>query len=121
LWLVLENVVSNAIQAMPDGGTTTVRTRLDDADGGCHVSIEVSDTGHGMDERVLERAMDPFFTTRPSGTGLGLSIVQRIMEAHGGQVNLRSKPGEGTTASLRLPVPSRAELQSPRPPIDSDA
>jgi two-component system sensor histidine kinase HydH len=57
-----------------------------------------------MDEKVLSRAMDPFFSTHPSGTGLGLSIVQRIMEAHGGAVRLASQPGEGTSVTLFLPL-----------------
>lgn len=104
LWLVLDNVVSNAIQAMPEGGTTRIRVGPGELNGGPSVRIEVRDTGHGMDEKVLSRAMDPFFTTRPSGTGLGLSIVQRIMEAHGGRVALASRPGEGTTVTLTLPA-----------------
>jgi len=56
-----------------------------------------------MDETVLERALHPFFTTRPSGTGLGLPIVQRIVEAHGGRLELESQPGVGTTARVLIP------------------
>jgi signal transduction histidine kinase len=67
------------------------------------VNIAISDTGHGMDQAVLERALHPFFTTRPSGTGLGLPIVQRIVEAHGGRLELESKPGVGTTARVLIP------------------
>ena len=104
LWIVLDNVVSNAIQAMPDGGSTRVVVAPGALAGESAVSIEVHDSGHGMDERVISRAMDPFFTTRPSGTGLGLSIVQRIMEAHGGAVKLDSHPGEGTTVTLLIPT-----------------
>jgi signal transduction histidine kinase len=67
------------------------------------VRIDVIDEGHGMESDVLERAKDPFFTTRPSGTGLGLPIVQRIMAAHGGELRLSSEQGKGTTASLLIP------------------
>ena len=104
LWIVLDNVISNAIQAMPGGGTTRVILAPGSVGGDNAVCIEVQDSGHGMDDKVISRAMDPFFTTRPSGTGLGLSIVQRIMEAHGGSVQLRSRPGEGTTVKLLIPT-----------------
>ena len=106
LWIVLDKVISNAIQAMPEGGTTRVILAPSSVGGDNAVCIEVQDSGHGMDDKVISRAMDPFFTTRPSGTGLGLSIVQRIMEAHGGSVQLRSRPGEGTTVTLLIPTGS---------------
>ncbi|MBN1612261.1 MAG: hypothetical protein JW940_36855 [Polyangiaceae bacterium] len=104
LGLALDNVVSNSIQAMPGGGTIRIVVRKDQLNGAPCARIEVRDTGHGMDEKVLSRAMDPFFTTHPSGTGLGLPIVQRIMEAHGGAVRLASQPGEGTSVTLLLPL-----------------
>ncbi|MFH1537567.1 MAG: ATP-binding protein, partial [bacterium] len=70
--------------------------------------ISVSDTGAGMPPEVLPRIFDPFFTTKSTeeGTGLGLSIVYRIIEAHGGEINVKSAPGESTTFHIHLPVAS---------------
>ncbi|HEX9622299.1 MAG TPA: HAMP domain-containing sensor histidine kinase, partial [Polyangiaceae bacterium] len=65
--------------------------------------FDVQDSGPGMEKSVLERAMDPFFTTRPSGTGLGLSIVRRIVQAHGGTLVLVSDAGQGTIARVVIP------------------
>jgi signal transduction histidine kinase len=104
LGLALDNVLSNSVQSMPNGGSIRIAVRRGELNGAPCARIEVRDTGCGMDEKVLSRAMDPFFTTHPSGTGLGLSIVQRIMEAHGGAVRLASQPGEGTTVTLLLPL-----------------
>ncbi|HZI10759.1 MAG TPA: ATP-binding protein [Myxococcus sp.] len=98
----LENLVRNACEAMPKGGTLTVRTLRDGAD----VAVEVEDTGEGMDARTRERAFDDFFTTKASGSGLGLAFVRRVVEAHGGQVALTSREGHGTVVRLRLPVSS---------------
>jgi signal transduction histidine kinase len=103
LRLVFDNLVGNACQAMPEGGTVKIivgEGRLNEKR--C-VKIEIIDHGHGMDESVLKRAVDPFFTTRPSGTGLGLPIVQRIVQAHGGVLQMESEPQQGTTARLLLP------------------
>ncbi len=99
---VFMNLCLNAVDAMPQGGTITVRTRRDGPD---HLIAEVSDTGMGMPADVLEKALDPFFTTKPQGqgTGLGLSIVFGTVKAHGGTVDIRSAPGEGTTVVMRLP------------------
>jgi signal transduction histidine kinase len=104
LKLAIQNLIDNCRQAMPDGGTITLRAaaaRTVDVPG---VRIEISDGGQGMDSHTLHRAMDPFFTTRPSGTGLGLPITGRIIEAHGGEVDVRSRTGEGTTVSLFIPA-----------------
>jgi signal transduction histidine kinase len=97
---VIENLLRNAIEAMPSGGTVVVRTTAD----GDGVVLSVEDTGCGMDARTQERAFDDFFTTKPQGTGLGLAFVRRIVEAHGGAVTLASKPGRGTIIRVRLPA-----------------
>jgi signal transduction histidine kinase len=100
--LVFDNLVENACQAMKTG-TVRVVVEEDELDGIPMVRMDVIDRGQGMESEILERAKDPFFTTRPSGTGLGLPIVQRIMAAHGGEIRLSSSEGKGTTASLFIP------------------
>lgn len=104
LRLVFDNLVSNAFQAMPDGGMVEIAVGEATRGEEPFVRIDIIDQGHGMDEQVLARATDPFYTTRPSGTGLGLPIVQRIVEAHGGQLEIDSTPGQGTKVSLFLPL-----------------
>lgn len=108
----LMNLCVNAVDAMPQGGTLTIRTRRD----GEQVELSVEDTGTGMPEEVQARALDPFFTTKPQGqgTGLGLPIVYRVVQAHGGDLALQSTPGQGTTLRLRLPAAS-GEAPAPAP------
>jgi two-component system sensor histidine kinase HydH len=101
----LENVLRNAYEAMPGGGTVTVRTeRVDDGSGGVAVSVE--DEGEGMDARLLERAADEFFTTKATGSGLGLSFAERVALVHGGTLRLTSRAGKGTVVRLSLPSSS---------------
>ena len=99
----LMNLCINAVDAMPEGGALTLRTH----DGGGElVEISVTDTGCGMPTEVVEKALDPFFTTKPEGkgTGLGLSIVYGTVKAHRGRMELQSQPGHGTTVRLWLPA-----------------
>lgn len=111
--LVFDNLVENACQAMKLGGTVQIMVHRGQLRGEPAVRIEISDSGQGMEQGVRERALDPFFTTRPSGTGLGLPIVHRIIEAHGGEIQLESAEGQGTTVTLLLPLgPPPEELQS---------
>jgi signal transduction histidine kinase len=115
--LVFDNLVENACQAMKAGGTVRIVVHRGQLRGEGAVRIEISDSGNGMEQGVRERALDPFFTTRPSGTGLGLPIVHRIVEAHGGEIQLDSEEGQGTTVTLLLPLgPPPEELQSPGVP-----
>lgn len=99
---VLINLVVNAMQAMPDGGTLTVRTGC--FDGG--VLFAVEDTGHGMSEQVAGQIFTPFFTTKGSGqgTGLGLPVAHGIVAAHGGSIHVDSRLGEGSRFEIRLPL-----------------
>jgi signal transduction histidine kinase len=94
------NLVLNALQATPAGGAIAIETGGDAR----ALEVRVRDTGQGIGEAVLPRVFDAFFTTREGGTGLGLPIARRIVEAHGGTLLLRSHEGEGTVATLSLPV-----------------
>jgi signal transduction histidine kinase len=96
---MLSNVVSNAYQAMPEGGSVHVGATSDDGS----VEIVVRDNGPGLGPAAQVRAFDPFFTTKAQGTGLGLSIVQRMAEAHGGSVALENQEGGGARVVIRLP------------------
>jgi len=96
---VLTNLIFNAVDAMPKGGTITIRTRRE----GEQVVLEVSDTGTGMTEEVRRRCLEPFFSTKGErGTGLGLAIVYGILQRHGGSVDIESEVGKGTTFVIRL-------------------
>ncbi|MEO1774753.1 MAG: ATP-binding protein [Pseudomonadota bacterium] len=96
------NLVLNARDAMPNGGVLTIETAA--ADG--HVQIRIKDTGHGMTAAEKERALDPFFTTKPpgEGTGMGLSTVEGFVLQSGGTLNIATAPGDGTTVTLSFPV-----------------
>ena len=111
----LMNLCVNALDAMPDGGTLALRTR--NAEPGW-VELEVRDSGVGMPKEVLAKAMDPFFTTKAhgKGTGLGLSLAYSTAKAHGGTLLLRSEPGQGTAATLRLPLYAGPDRPSQMPP-----
>ncbi len=94
----LINVVKNAIESMHKGGELTVSTR----DGDSYVSIEVTDTGTGIDEKDMEHIFSPFFSTKETGSGLGLAMTKKIIEETGGSVEVYSKKGQGTTMALLL-------------------
>ena len=95
---VLRNLILNAIDAMPEGGTLTVRTSA--LEGG--VRLEVSDTGQGLTPEESSRLFTPYYTTKTHGTGLGLAIVQSVVSDHQGRVSVESAPGKGTTFLIEL-------------------
>ena len=108
----LLNLAINARDAMPAGGTLRLSS-YQEAEKGL-VAIEVSDSGHGMDEEVRERLFDPFFTTKAgSGSGLGLSSVYGFVKQSGGDIRLRSAPGEGSSFTLLLPQAQAASAPEP--------
>jgi signal transduction histidine kinase len=97
----LTNLIFNAVDAMPSGGTIAVGTHSD----GASVRIDISDTGTGMTEEEKSRCLEPFFTTKGEhGTGLGLAVVYGIIQRHGGTIEITSEKGKGTTFSLLLPA-----------------
>ncbi|MFO0612006.1 MAG: response regulator [Polyangiaceae bacterium] len=101
---VVLNLVVNALDAMPDGGTIDAVVRVDaDAADGLAVVCSLSDTGKGIDPTILADVFDPFFTTKPAGTGLGLAIVRKIVEQHGGRVALKTNAVGGALVEVRLP------------------
>ena len=119
----LINLIFNAVDAMPEGGTLTLRTRL--AGGNAtlgkapamrHLLVEVSDSGVGMDEDTQRRCLEPFFTTKGErGTGLGLAMVYGMIQRHGAEIELESAVGKGTTMRLSFPVPATSGLDCRQP------
>lgn len=97
------NLLINSIQAMEGGGQLMVRTRSS----GLGVTIELIDTGPGMDEETLSKAFRAFYTTKQGGSGLGLPTARKIVEAHGGTIDIESAPGRGTKVAIWLPAPPR--------------
>jgi signal transduction histidine kinase len=103
----LGEIFSNALDAMPEGGSVTIRgyRRPDNGQPGC-VVLQIADTGKGIATQVLPSVCDPFFTTRAEGTGLGLAIAKRYVVQNGGSLDIASTPGVGTTVSITLPTSS---------------
>jgi signal transduction histidine kinase len=95
------NLMVNALEAMPEGGTLTLTVRATEHG---RIAVTVSDTGVGLDPREIERAFRPFYSTKPLGTGLGLPLVARMVVAHGGDICVDSHPGQGTTITIFLPT-----------------
>ncbi len=128
---VFMNLLLNAADAMPEGGTITLETDVvteqalpssaSNVRPGNYVRVMVADTGHGMDAKTLDRIFEPFFTTKPpgKGTGLGLSSVYGIVKSHGGHIHVTSKPLAGTTFYLYFPAVDRKEEARPAslPPL----
>jgi PAS domain S-box-containing protein len=131
LEMALLNLVLNARDAMPDGGTIEIAAREENVAAGAagglkpgrYVCLSVTDTGEGMDKATLTRAMEPFFTTKGvgRGTGLGLSMVHGMTEQSGGRFILKSRKNEGTTAELWLPLAkaAKAAREAPRAPKEA--
>ena len=110
-----QNLVLNALDAMPSGGTLTLRT----SEQGGYVRIEVADTGSGLTAEECARLFTPYYTTKHQGTGLGLAIVQSVVSDHHGSISVSSEEGRGTT--FRIELPQRQANQPAAPREDSDA
>jgi two-component system sensor histidine kinase HydH len=97
----LLNLYLNAIQAMDEGGVLSVKSTLGEEG---EIKVEIADTGAGINPNDLNKVFDPYFTTKTKGTGLGLAIVHKIIEAHNGEIRIRSAPGKGTVFTLLMPT-----------------
>ena len=98
---IFDNIVNNAIQAMPEGGTLTVKTAVEDDH---WISIAISDTGIGIPADQLEKLFEPLYTTKAKGIGLGLSIVKTLVERHNGRITVQSEKNRGTMVTVRFPL-----------------
>ncbi|HIJ96435.1 MAG TPA: sensor histidine kinase [Desulfuromonadales bacterium] len=103
------NIVINALQATPSGGSVTITSEHS----GENCDIRFRDTGSGISNDTRERIFEPFFTTKPDGTGLGLSVTKKIIEAHGGSLIVESEMGRGTTVVVCLPLQEKPEGGTP--------
>jgi len=97
---VLVNIITNAAQAMPDGGKLTIGAK----EKGKFLKVEIADTGCGIPQEVTNKIFDPLFTTRAKGIGLGLSVCKAIIERHEGHIEVESEVGKGTTFNIKLPL-----------------
>jgi len=99
---VFVNIVTNAIQAMPEGGTLTIYSRIE----GDKKAVYFRDTGVGIPKENLDKIFQPLFTTKAKGTGLGLAVCKRIVEAHEGTIEVESEVGKGTVFKVKVPIKS---------------
>jgi PAS domain S-box-containing protein len=114
---VVKNIVINAVESMPDGGTVTVGARNGGylREGGRCVEISIADTGTGIPEEHLQRIFDPYFTTKNQGSGLGLSVCYSIVKKHGGSISVESSRGKGSTFFIILPAIECSHAVEPGP------
>jgi two-component system, NtrC family, nitrogen regulation sensor histidine kinase NtrY len=105
---VFSNLVLNAMDAMPDGGTLTLRT----GEQGDNIRIEIADTGVGLKPEECERLFTPYYTSKQHGTGLGLAIVQSVISDHHGTITVESEPGHGATFKIDLPKHQSGSLRA---------
>jgi signal transduction histidine kinase len=116
LQAALVNLVKNSLEAMPDGGVLTVRTRPTRYG----VALDLIDTGCGMSEETARRMFESFFSTKHGGSGLGLPTARRVIEAHGGRIDVQSALNRGTKFTLEFPTPARLEAGAAAHPAESE-
>jgi signal transduction histidine kinase len=108
LWQAILNLIRNALEAMPTGGTLTLTTAQKPG----HIFLGIADTGKGMNDDELQHIYKPFFSTKASGTGLGLPLTQQIVTEHGGRIHCETAPDRGTTFLIELPAANAHATQS---------
>ena len=101
---VFLNLIINAAEAMPDGGTLTINSIVEESPDEERLAVYFTDTGSGIPENIQEKIFESFLTDKPEGTGLGLSIVKRIMRTHQGDVSVANSSSLGTTLRIELPL-----------------
>jgi PAS domain S-box-containing protein len=101
---ILENLVVNAFQAMPDGGALNIHGKLEVRDGRNYVSLALRDSGTGISIENMSKLFEPLFTTKPKGIGLGLAVCQKLIEANEGRIEVQSEEGKGTVFTIHLPA-----------------
>ena len=104
----LLNLIVNAVQAMPKGGTINLALLVVETE----AIIRVTDTGTGIAPEYLEKIFSPFFTTKPEGNGFGLPEVNKVIQAHGGTVEVYSQPGHGATFTIKIPIKNPAQVNA---------
>jgi signal transduction histidine kinase len=120
----LTNLIFNSVDALPDGGTLTLRTKVSDSAGTTppRVQVEVTDTGLGMDDETRRRCLEPFFTTKGDrGTGLGLAMVYGMVRRHSAELEIQSAVGQGTTMRLSFAIPAAVAIEAVQSPAPSAA
>jgi signal transduction histidine kinase len=107
---VLYNIILNAVQAMPEGGTLTITGEKSDG----NIILSVEDTGVGIPENILPKLFTPFFTTKAKGQGLGLAICKRFIEVLNGKIDVASEVGKGSKFTITIPLPTQTKtIQNP--------
>ncbi len=109
---VLVNILVNAFQAMPSGGTCRITVRMTEREETEWCELTVRDSGQGINKEDLPRLFEPFYTTKATGTGLGLAVAYRIIQDHGGMIDVASTPGQGTVVTVQLPVAGKPESRT---------
>jgi signal transduction histidine kinase len=102
-------MVKNAIDAMLNGGTLTIKSKETNGS----VDVTISDTGTGLSEETIKKLWTPLFTTKAKGMGFGLAISKRLIEAHGGSVSVKSELGKGTTFTIIIPIKQQKDTPKP--------
>ncbi len=122
---VLNNLLINAVQAMPEGGTIILRARnvvldtpYESLEPGRYVQIQVEDQGYGIPKKLLRSIFDLYFTTKEEGNGLGLAVVHSIIQKHGGHISVKSKPRQGTTFTIYLPATHKMPKEMDQDGVD---
>jgi len=113
----LNNLITNAVQAIENGGEITVQTKIEVTG---KLQIIIIDNGPGMSKRVQNQIFKPFYTTRSDGTGLGLAVVTAIANAHGGNIFVESRPGDGSKFIVELPIRDKRSLRSSKCDVNKD-